>query len=681
MNPMVAGSARCPGATDKPRAAARPARLFFPKKLPLKYLILALALSTSPEATATNRWFDCVSGSVQTASCWSGNVKPGTTDAAFIGHSSFTNNVTAALASGSFTPQYEYIGYSGFNGTVNHSGGTNGSPTATYLISIGEGAGRTGTYNLSGTGVVNAGNTMYVGAYGTGIFNQTGGSNIVPTTLYIGAWTGSNGSYTLQSGTLNVSNPLVFSQEFIGYRGAGSFTQSGGTHTANSLSMAVLAGSTGVYHLSSGNLNLGSLSLTGAGAATFNHSGGTNQVAGNVFLSAYGAGSAVYNLSGTGGLTVGSLFVGGEGTNAFTQTGGTHVVNGNLVMGAGTASSSGTYHLRGGTLTVGISVMQNLMGTGTLNIDGGTLTVGGGNGSIDVDNLVLGSLAGYTGSHTLAGSGTVTVGNVSIGQGGAGIFMQTGGTHTVSNNLTIAALPGSSGIYDLQGGGLSAAAVINRGTLNFSGGALNAPVIINTGNLNLSGAGTRALAGAVTNNGTVHVAGGTTAQFDGYFSGAGGITGTGTSVFNGGLAPGNSPANVNVVGNVVFGSGNVFAVEIGGLTAGTQYDRLTVGGSASLDGTLDVSLIDLGSGLFAPQAGDTFDILNAEILSGSFSALSFAALLDPNLSWQIDYLTDAIGTTDVVRLSVVSAVPVPPAVWLFGSGLIGLIGLARRKKK
>ena len=28
----------------------------------------------------------------------------------------------------------------------------------------------------------------------------------------------------------------------------------------------------------------------------------------------------------------------------------------------------------------------------------------------------------------------------------------------------------------------------------------------------------------------------------------------------------------------------------------------------------------------------------------------------------------------------VSAVPVPAAVWLFGSGLIGLAGFARRKK-
>jgi hypothetical protein len=33
-----------------------------------------------------------------------------------------------------------------------------------------------------------------------------------------------------------------------------------------------------------------------------------------------------------------------------------------------------------------------------------------------------------------------------------------------------------------------------------------------------------------------------------------------------------------------------------------------------------------------------------------------------------------------VRAGDVSAVPVPAAVWLFGSGLIGLVGIARRKK-
>jgi hypothetical protein len=119
-------------------------------------------------------------------------------------------------------------------------------------------------------------------------------------------------------------------------------------------------------------------------------------------------------------------------------------------------------------------------------------------------------------------------------------------------------------------------------------------------------------------------------------------------------------------------------MELGGLLRGTEYDAFDVDGTLSLGGTLEVALFDLGGGLFAPQAGDTFDLFTADILQGSFGTLSYAALLDPNLSWQLSYLTDAIGSTDIVRLSV-QAVPIPAAVWLFGSGLLGLVGIARRK--
>jgi hypothetical protein len=37
------------------------------------------------------------------------------------------------------------------------------------------------------------------------------------------------------------------------------------------------------------------------------------------------------------------------------------------------------------------------------------------------------------------------------------------------------------------------------------------------------------------------------------------------------------------------------------------------------------------------------------------------------------------GGTELINYSP-STVPLPAAVWLFGSGLIGLIGIARRKK-
>lgn len=43
----------------------------------------------------------------------------------------------------------------------------------------------------------------------------------------------------------------------------------------------------------------------------------------------------------------------------------------------------------------------------------------------------------------------------------------------------------------------------------------------------------------------------------------------------------------------------------------------------------------------------------------------------------------AIGGLDQLKqtqISGLTAIPVPAALWLFGSGLLGLIGVARRKK-
>lgn len=95
-----------------------------------------------------------------------------------------------------------------------------------------------------------------------------------------------------------------------------------------------------------------------------------------------------------------------------------------------------------------------------------------------------------------------------------------------------------------------------------------------------------------------------------------------------------------------------------------SYQSLDVGGTASLDGTLELLL---GDDLFGPVLGDTFDVLSAENITGEFSSLD-AFALSSGLLWEIDYLIDFSGTTDVVRLTV-AAVPVPAAVWLFASAL------------
>jgi hypothetical protein len=49
------------------------------------------------------------------------------------------------------------------------------------------------------------------------------------------------------------------------------------------------------------------------------------------------------------------------------------------------------------------------------------------------------------------------------------------------------------------------------------------------------------------------------------------------------------------------------------------------------------------------------------------------------MSMHVSQCTDTGTGTDACPT--VAAVPVPAAVWLFGSGLLGLVGIARRKKR
>ena len=69
------------------------------------------------------------------------------------------------------------------------------------------------------------------------------------------------------------------------------------------------------------------------------------------------------------------------------------------------------------------------------------------------------------------------------------------------------------------------------------------------------------------------------------------------------------------------------------------------------------------------------------------STVSIDLMFAPNsIGTQNDILTaivtDLSGNTANAQLSLTGTgvVPVPAAVWLFGSGLLGLVGMARRKK-
>ena len=137
------------------------------------------------------------------------------------------------------------------------------------------------------------------------------------------------------------------------------------------------------------------------------------------------------------------------------------------------------------------------------------------------------------------------------------------------------------------------------------------------------------------------------------------------------VSPGHSPGLLSVSGDYTQNALGTLLIEIDGLIAATEYDVLDVAGTASLDGTLQ---IDLG---FNAQLGDSFDILMAETIEGQFSSIEMLGTLSEGLRWVIDYDLD-LGGQDIVSLQV-AAVPVPAAVWLFGSALAGL-GWMRRKR-
>ncbi|MCA9230276.1 MAG: PEP-CTERM sorting domain-containing protein, partial [Planctomycetales bacterium] len=116
------------------------------------------------------------------------------------------------------------------------------------------------------------------------------------------------------------------------------------------------------------------------------------------------------------------------------------------------------------------------------------------------------------------------------------------------------------------------------------------------------------------------------------------------------VAPGLSPGILSETGNYTQGAGGTLAIELGGTTLGAEYDQLAITGSAVLDGVLDVSLVDLGGGVFEPIAGDTFSILTATGgISGTFTSVNLPALAG-DLLWYVNY-----GATSVELVSTYGA--------------------------
>ncbi len=349
---------------------------------------------------------------------------------------------------------------------------------------------------------------QFVGSSGTGVFSQTGGSNVAYL-QFLGASDGSLGTYQLSGGTLTVSWANV------GSAGKGIFNQSGGTYSnSGNLNLGESNGSVGYYYLSGGVATANVEIIGRYGTGVFTHSGGTNSVRG-LTLGEENGGAGYYSLS-DGLLKSNDQCLGYAGTGAFMQTGGTNLVNGDLYLGYN-EGACGSYQLKAGQLSV-TNMCLSGAGQGSFTLTGGTATV----------------------------SGTLSVGGI---RGGS--LSQSEGT-IIASSLCIAYSSNSSGTYDFQGGTLITSSITSGAdisfgegfpvyhmsggvvTFNFGGGTLQLTAAT-TVSIPMTLTGTNGNANVDTNGFAVTLAGALSGEGGLTKLGSGVLTLSGTESFTGGV--------------------------------------------------------------------------------------------------------------------------------------------------
>ncbi len=129
------------------------------------------------------------------------------------------------------------------------------------------------------------------------------------------------------------------------------------------------------------------------------------------------------------------------------------------------------------------------------------------------------------------------------------------------------------------------------------------------------------------------------------------------------------------------GGGNVYY----DVTYYNSYTAASLYNGVLNDSVFAVAGISLGAPTIAEGentlATVTFDILNPDVLNGIVEADVYVEANDP-ADWEGFTLSNgsviAIEADSTLNPDI-GAVPVPAAAWLLGSGLIGLLGLRRRK--
>ena len=377
------------------------------------------------------------------------------------------------------------------------------------------------------------------------------------TGIRMGRFSGANASMRLNGGTVNTLRLTLGSVT----GSQNNMALAGGTLIcADSFSAAQIPGTTGNVTMTAGNLLVtnGTTKIADRAAATFNQSGG------NVFfadLSIGNLGVGTYNFSGgtftsTPRTTNDLAIIGNLENGDFNQSGGVAVIHNELHV-SDFAGVVGNVHLTGGqffatndlvaigregigTMTVSnalvvltnTSVGRHLGATGTLTVQSnasvfvladlsigrlagasGQVLVEGGLLSITNDDLWIGR--GGDGVMTVSG-GTVRAKSFHVAESDDGLdvptgsFNMTGGTLTVSSNLTVGTPLISSGHAALGGGVISVTnssassfVAVRSGDFTLNGGTLKTDTLIinDTNGSFVFNSGTLQAKGMVVSNG------------------------------------------------------------------------------------------------------------------------------------------------------------------------------------
>ncbi len=670
------------------------------------------AVLTLTSAYAQDNWLGGT-GNWSNGTFWSLGFPPPPSDNATI-YSGGVDMVTLDLGSTA-------VNSLNLGGSIGYSEVTDGGTTQNLSVANGLNVGSTGVLYFYGNGsslnlggnVANNGSIVLSSA--TFILNTSGSLDNYATLYNVGTL---NNSGTLNnhanaalynSGTLNNNSILSSSGNFDNFGDVENYLTLNNSGTLNNHSHIQTVGDVNGHAVmnNSGMLNnyafllVVGVNLSGFGSAVLNNTGILNNYGSLDGFNGFAGGDAFVNNAGTlnnyGGFGLDGAY--GENDGIFNNYGTTDL---RPFFRASTFVNRGTFN-NFGAVVVSASDYGQLFANASIlnNNEGATLSNGTFDGMSNSNLLnnagALNNGGSFGSTGTINNSGVINTGGLFSNFYSVGTINNSGTINTmhgrfynggmlnnygIVNNYSYAQAFTNSGtfenhgtfnnnyvqgvmVYAFQNGGtfLNYGTVTNNSTFSNGGMVLIAPgaalFTFSLGSYEQS-AGSTVVDGLFASNSVIQIDGGT-------MSGSGLIRGD--VVMGGTMSPGDSPGVLTMQGNYTQLPGGTFLAEIAGLAPGTQYDQLLVSGTAALDGTLDVDLLNG----FVVQVGDSFVLMTFGSESGQFSTLDLPTL--PRYEqWLLSY------SANDLTLSVLGTpTPEPASFLLLGSGLLGALGAFRRK--